>query len=76
MGLLSMLFERKYNFFKACIKIPANMKHTESSETMHDKYMQKNSGKPLLSFKEISINSEKMLCITCNIYANTKRTHT
>lgn len=53
------------------------MKHTESSETMHDKYMQKkNSGKPLLSFKEISINSEKMLCITCNIYANTKRTHT
>lgn len=76
MGLLSMLFERKYNFFKACIKIPANMKHTESSETMHDKYMQKNSGKPSLSFKEISINSEKMLCITCNIYANTKRTHT
>lgn len=37
------------------------MKHTDASETMHDKYMQKNSEKPLLSFKEISINSEKML---------------
>lgn len=29
------------NVFKACINIPANMKHTNASETMHDKYMQK-----------------------------------
>lgn len=32
---------KKIQFFKACINIPADMKHTNVSEAMHDKYMQK-----------------------------------
>lgn len=44
-GVISNLTLQRHgsviDVFKACINIPANMKHTNASETMHDKYMQK-----------------------------------